>query len=712
MIGSPVNPTHRNASDGSATRPGVSQDAEGACPDIRGRSARSAGLRLWRPVAALLTSLALGHGCLLSASCGGKPSSSTSAAAGAAGATGEMDPTSYVCEWNDESRPEELARLGCPRDHERLAGVPVAAALPASRGVMFLVERDQGNRLHFFDSLRWRHFTFAQERLTGYPELSAFNAEMYYRPERRLFLGTLTYYVDPQLYALEISPIDKASPELIAEMFGLVQSSLAWSVQLAYHPTSNALEMPERLPPNVPVVYTPDLYRGATFQAMHLGHTMGRVHVTTLAKLASEYIDRRDIIVIDHVPNDLPLVAGLATAEFQTPLSHVNLLSQNRGTPNMALLGATTDRRFVDRDGQWVELTVRADGFDLIPSTAQAAEDYWQEQRPKQPQVAALDLTTTDLVNAEDIDLSWTARVGGKAANFGELTHVTPALPLPTGFAVPCSFYVSFMQTNGLSDLVVAMLQDADFVEDAKARQQQLATLRSRILDAPVDATLIASIAARADTRFGQVPTRLRSSSNVEDLTEFNGAGLYESHSFDPSDSASDLAMTLKRVWASLWNFGAFEERDWARIDQMSAAMGVLVHPSFPDATEAANGVAITANPFDPPPDGQAAHYINVQPGADSVSNPDPSFVPESMLYYKPPAGQGEMTYLSRSSLNGGEPVLAFSEIVLLVKNLEAIHQHYSRLYRGESRFGMDVEFKFLLPSRSLVIKQARRYPF
>ncbi|HEY5959993.1 MAG TPA: PEP/pyruvate-binding domain-containing protein, partial [Polyangiaceae bacterium] len=646
---------------------------------------------------------------LICAACGGKPSTSIS---GAAGASGAANLPSYVCEWNEDGRPEELARLGCPRDHERLAGVPVAAALPASRSVMFVVEREQGNRLHFFDSLRWRHFTFAQERLTGYEDFSVFNAEMYYRPERRLFLGTLTYYLAPQLYAVEISPIDKAGPDLIAEIFGVVQSSLAWSAQLAYHPTSNALEMPERLPPNVPVIDTEDLYRGATFQAMHVGHTVGRVHVTSLAKLAGEYIDRRDIVVLDHVPNDLPMVAGLATAEFQTPLSHVNLLSQNRGTPNMALLGATTDRRFVDRDGQWVDFTVRADGFDLVPSTSEAAEAYWQEQRPKEPQVARLDLSPNELVDATDLDLSWTPRVGGKAANFGELTHIVPALPLPTAFAVPCSFYVSFMQANGLSDLLTQMLQDPSFVEDVKVRQQKLATLRSRILAAPVDSGLVASIATRADALFGKVPTRLRSSSNVEDLTEFNGAGLYESHTFDPTDTSSNLAMVLKRVWASLWNLGAFEERDWARIDQTSAAMGVLVHRSFPDAIEAANGVAITANPFDPPPDGQAAHYINVQPGANSVSNPDPSFVPESMLYYKPPAGQGEMTYLSHSSLNGGEPVLSFQEIVSLVKSLEAIHEHYSRVYRGEARLGMDVEFKFVMPSRSLVIKQARRYPF
>ena len=42
----------------------------------------------------------------------------------------------------------------------------------------------------------------------------------------------------------------------------------------------------------------------------------------------------------DDVPNDIPLVGGLITEAFQTPLAHVNVLSQNRGTPNAGLAGA------------------------------------------------------------------------------------------------------------------------------------------------------------------------------------------------------------------------------------------------------------------------------------------------------------------------------------------------------------------------------------
>jgi hypothetical protein len=354
---------------------------------------------------------------------------------------------------------------------------------------------------------------------------------------------------------------------------------------------------------------------------------------------------------VDRVPNDLPPLAGLVTGEFQTPLAHVNLLSQQRGTPNMALLGAAEDPRFVEQDGRWVELEVRADGFSLAPSNPEAAAAYWEASRPSEPQVPALDLASSALLDATELDARDTARVGGKAANFGELTRVSPALPLPTAFAVPCARYVEFMERAGLTARVDALLADESLASDGRRLQAELAALRAAIEAAPVDPALLAEITDRAHARFGDVPTRLRSSANAEDLADFNGAGLYESATWDPSDPGRPLERALRRVYASLWSFAAFQERDWARVDHRACAMGVLVHPSFPDEIEAANGVAITDNPFDPPPDGQAAYYVNVQSGATPVTNPEPGTLHESFLYYKPPAGQGEMTYFTSSSL-------------------------------------------------------------
>jgi hypothetical protein len=617
----------------------------------------------------------------------------------------------YTCVWTNSERPETLETLGCPSDHTALAGEPSAAALPPSRSVLFLVERTKDNRVWFFDSIKWRHFTFASEMLEGYEDLSVFNSEMYYVPERRLFLGALTYYLDTNVYAFELAPIDKAPPELISEMFFLIRDHLFRPSDLRYHPTSNALEMENRLPPNVPVITTPELYEGAEYQGLNLGRAVGRIHRVEVSKLGQETLSRMDILVTDGVPNDLPPCAGIVTSEFQTPLSHVNLLSKNRGTPNMAFLNAFSHKDFVSNDGKWVELTVSADGYTVRPSSAEEAEALYESLRPPGPQSPALDLSVTDLTNIEDVDITWTPIVGGKAANFGELANITLALPMPKAFAVPVSRYMEFMSSNGFDDDVASMLDDSAFNEDGAVRKSALLDLRQRMASADIDTALVADIEAKIQAEYEGTRMRFRSSSNAEDLEDFNGAGLYDSYSAELKDAEDTVAAAVKGVWASLWNDGAFEERDWARIDHQTCAMGILVHPSFPDDTEKANGVAITANPFDPPPSGQAAYYINVQQGAVSITNPIEGTVPESFLYYKPPAG-GEMTYLSHSNLISGENVLSFDEIVELTGYLDDIHRHFEHIYADRVPFGMDVEFKLMDEDRHIIIKQARPYPF
>ena len=63
---------------------------------------------------------------------------------------------------------------------------------------------------------------------------------------------------------------------------------------------------------------------------------------------------------------------------------------------------------------------------------------------------------------------------------------------------------------------------------------------------------------------------RYRSSTNNEDLPGFNGAGLYDSKTQDPDETEEDgIDKSLKQVFASLWTFRAFTEREFHRIDHL-----------------------------------------------------------------------------------------------------------------------------------------------
>ena len=91
---------------------------------------------------------------------------------------------------------------------------------------------------------------------------------------------------------------------------------------------------------------------------------------------------------------------------------------------------------------------------------------------------------------------------------------------------------------------------------------------------------------------------------------------VYTSKSAQPGDPYRKVEDAIREVWSSIWYLRAFEEREYRSIPHQSVGMAILVHRAFPD--EEANGVALTANPFDT--SGlEPAFYINVQKGEASV---------------------------------------------------------------------------------------------
>jgi len=84
-----------------------------------------------------------------------------------------------------------------------------------------------------------------------------------------------------------------------------------------------------------------------------------------------------------------------------------------------------------------------------------------------------------------------------------------------------------------------------------------------------------------------------RSSTNSEDLPNFNGAGLYSSM---PNLRTDDqLIEGIKAVWASVWNFEAYEARERAGIEHTKIYMAVLIQEGI---NSESSGVMITTDPF------------------------------------------------------------------------------------------------------------------
>ena len=216
---------------------------------------------------------------------------------------------------------------------------------------------------------------------------------------------------------------------------------------------------------------------------------------------------------------------------------------------------------------------------------------------------------------------------GAKAANLGEIVHAhATGVNVPPGFGVPFHYYFEHLAANGFDKQIAAMLADPAFAKDANVRKDKLAKLRAAIVAAPVSAALHDAIAAALPTIAPDPNTGVfcRSSGNVEDLPDFNGAGLYDTI---PNMKGTDNVLgAIKQVWASIWNLGAYENRKLYNIDESVVASGVLVQVGV-NATAA--GVLVTQHPTDPTDDRN--YTINAKSGL-GMSVVDGKAVPESLI--------------------------------------------------------------------------------
>jgi len=416
---------------------------------------------------------------------------------------------------------------------------------------------------------------------------------------------------------------------------------------------------------------------------------------------------------------------GIITGAFQTPLSHINVLSRNRGTPNMALRNAFESETLRALEGRFVRLRVGLADYEIEEVTQEEADTWWDGNKPSEVQVPGADLAQRELMDIEGIvDVSaddvhqgikaGTRAYGGKAAHYSVLAQIE-GVPSPKAFAIPVAYYFDFMEQHGFTDQVSALLADPAFTGDPAVRDARLQELRDAMEQAPLDPMFEGAVIEKLRAEYPSLRMRFRSSTNAEDLDGFTGAGLYRSKSGDPDDPDDSVAEAIRKVWASVWFFRAFEERSYRSIDHLSVGMALLVHRSFPD--EDANGVALTNNPFDP--QGlEPAFYVNVQMGEASVVMPPPGVTTDEFLYFFDRPDQ-PITYLSRSNLVPGDAaVLNSSQVFALGDALDRIRTFFAPIYGQRNGatspwWAMDVEFKFdsepgMAPT--LFIKQARPF--
>ncbi|MEM9820196.1 MAG: PEP/pyruvate-binding domain-containing protein [Bacteroidota bacterium] len=410
----------------------------------------------------------------------------------------------------------------------------------------------------------------------------------------------------------------------------------------------------------------------------------------------------RDIVLYDALPNSLPRVGGIITSVIQTPLSHVNLRAIQDNVPNAYIKNPLEIDSIANLLGKYVYYKVEQDRYTIREASLDEVNAWYENLRPTEEQIPLRNLSQTSILPLDSIEFSMSDAFGAKCSNVATMRKFGfPEGTIPNGFGIPFYFYDEFMKYNNFYEEVEDMISDPDFINDLETRIDMLKDFRKEIKEADMPPWMLNKLQVMHDAFPAGTSVRCRSSTNNEDLPGFSGAGLYTSKTQHPIEG--HISKSIKQVYASMWNFRAFDERDFYRVDHFVAAMGVLCHPNFED--EKSNGVGVS---IDPIYQTENTFYLNTQVGESLITNPDANTIPEEILLNTDPS-EGYTVLRESNLVPTGELVMGESYLNLMRDYLKVIHDEFAILYDvvGAEGFGMDIEYK-VTSEDQLVIKQAR----
>ena len=450
----------------------------------------------------------------------------------------------------------------------------------------------------------------------------------------------------------------------------------------------------------IDVVLESDVFAEINYIPFHEAEGYGFFKYMTL----NEDPGSRDIVLYDALPNSLPRVGGIITSVIQTPLSHVNLRAIQDNVPNAYIKDPLLIDSISNLIGGYIYYKVENEQYLIREATLAEVNTWYEDLRPTEPQIPIRDLSFTEILPLDSIGFDMATSFGAKCSNVATMRSFGfPSGTIPDGFGIPFYFYDEFMTFNNFYLEAEVMMNNPAFITDLNFRIERLKDFRRSMKDAPMPQWMLDELQAMHEAFPVGTKVRCRSSTNNEDLPGFSGAGLYSSKTQHLDEG--HISKSIKQVYASMWNFRAYEERDFYRIDQFIAAMGILCHSNFED--EQSNGVGIS---IDPIYETDSTFYLNTQVGESLITNPDPNSVPEEILLYENPAqGAGYLVLRLSNLVTPGDLVMDLVYLDQMREYLTTIHDEFAILYDvvGAEGFGMDIEYKVTAQDQ-LVIKQAR----
>jgi len=499
------------------------------------------------------------------------------------------------------SLPEIKSRV----DFDALSRINTDAGYPLPH-VMYVIDRKDKNKIYYVNSKRYRfHKDFVNGTYLSLERGREFFENNYLKPNRRFILGTLAYQTPLGRWTFEYWEGDLIPTEQIKLTGEIINRT--FFERVAYKPNSIKQDEASASVAGLGRISQSEIASEQEYQPLNLARGLGRIHII---KNLDEHVEIgfNEIVVLDEVPITLPPVAGIITGKPSTPLSHINLLAKSWGVPNAYVKNAA--ELLKEYDGWWVTFETKHGKFEIKRADNNVLNEYQKRLKERRDiMTPRFNLSERRLADLRQQRASMADAYGAKSANLGEVARARlRGITVPNGFTIPIYYYDQFIKANELEKPIYEMLEDQKFVHDPAYRRERLTQMRARIQGAKIEDELRGAVLRRVHGEYQGKGMFVRSSTNAEDLPNFNGAGLYSTVPNVREDEK--LIEAIKTVWASVWNFEAYEARERAGIDHTKVYPAVLIQEGI-NADSA--GVMITTDPYDDTnPDGI---YISAKRG-------------------------------------------------------------------------------------------------
>ncbi len=608
--------------------------------------------------------------------------------------------------------PRSRDHIKTHAEFDQLARIYYQGRFYALPHLMFVIDRAPQGQVYYVNSKGYSfHKDFVNANYLTLERGREFFKHNYLESERRFLLGTIAFQTKANKFTFEFWEGDLVTAELLKEAAQKLTAS--FFAPLYFKPNSKHQETSAGQLKDLPTLRAAELGTTKDYLPLHQARAVGMLRV--IDKVTDDTIlDRNEIVIFRESPITLTPVSGVITTNFSTPLAHVNLLAAGWGIPNAYVKNA--DEIFKALVGKFVYFEAREDGFVLraaeLKETAEAGRKLAERSNLLTPEA---DLEFQQLTELKDQRMKHAQRFGAKAANLGEVMHAAtlgklPGVIVPPGFSVPFSFYEQFLQDNKLTEKIVTLLGNDRFNHDPAYRKQQLAELRQSIQAGKHNSTFQQRLHAKVRSTFGSLEKKgvfARSSTNSEDLPNFSGAGLYTSVPNVKSEAALDEA--IKTVWASLWNYEAYEARESAGINHSAVYPSVLIQEGI---NADAAGVMITTNPFDA--EDKGAIYLNAKRGL-GIRVVEGKRVAEQIIYQPRSSAIKVLTRSDDDTMLKFDAQGGVREIKIETNRAVLTNDLIQRLARAAAKIkrtfnGRDQDIEWLTVGKQIYIVQSRPY--